>query len=126
MSAIETYNEKVLLVNNLEKNIADMNNNINSVQQNITNMEQLITTTMSEKTVMDNELLAEQSNLPNNAETYNAKLIECNNCDSRLNNLNYTKNFMENNLNNLNETLTALNANKATADAELSAALAAL
>ena len=30
------------------------------------------------------------------------------------------------NLNNLNETLTTLNANKATADAELSAALAAL
>ena len=126
MSAIEIYNEKVLLVNNIEKNIADINNNINSVQQNITNMEQLIATTISEKTVMDNELLAEQSNLPNNVETYNAKLLECNNCDNRLNNLNYTKNFMENNLNNLNETLATLNANKATADAELSAALAAL
>jgi chromosome segregation ATPase len=126
MSAIETYNEKVFLVSDLESQILFTNNRKTELENRIIEINASIAANATEQATVDAALVAAQANLPTDTETYKTKLFECKNCMNGLTNLNNEKTFMTNRLNDIEQRLTSLTASKTTADAELAAALAAL
>jgi chromosome segregation ATPase len=126
MSAIETYNEKVILVSDLESQILFTNNRKTELENRLTEINASIAANSTEQATVDAALVAAQANLPTDTETYKTKLFECKNCMNGLTNLNNEKTFMTNRLNDIEQRLTSLTASKTTADAELAAALAAL
>lgn len=126
MSAIETYNEKVILVSDLESQIQQINSRKTEVENRLTDINDSIAANAIEQATVDAALVASQANLPTDTETYKTKLFECKNCMNGLTNLNNEKTFITNRLNNIEQRLTSLTASKTTADAELAAALAAL
>lgn len=126
MSAIDTYNEKVLLVNNLENQLTNLNNRKSSIEANIANIDTEIAAKTTEKDDADTALVAAQANLPSDTTTYKTKLLECNTVDAALAQLNTSKTFMTGILSNIDQSITDVTAQKTTADTELAAALAAL
>lgn len=126
MSAIETYNEKVILVSGLESQLLFVNSRKTELENRIAEIDASIAANAAEQTTVDAALVAAQANLPADTETYKTKLFECKNCMNGLTNLNNEKTFMTNRLSEIEQRLTDLTASKTTADAELAAALAAL
>ncbi len=126
MSAVDTYNEKFLVVNDLDNQLTRLNGVKTFLETRITATDADITTKNSEKTTADADLTTAQGNLPTDVPGYQTKFLDCQRIDDELADLTETKGNNEAELTTVDNQITSVTASKVTADAELVTAEAAL
>lgn len=126
MSAIDTYNEKFMICNNLEAELAQLNQEKTVLDSRIVAIDARIAAKTAEKTTVDTEHATAQGILPTDQADYQAKYLLCVKVNNELAALNKRKDNINNVLSEVNSKITAQTAAKVTADTELATAATAL
>lgn len=126
MSEYDTYNEKLMVVDKLEKELAIWTDRKNILDAQNTKLTNKLNAKNVEKTNADDDLVASRSMIKSNPSEYKNKLQLCEDIGRNVASLNLGLSTVNNHSTDINQRISDLNTAKATADAELAAALAAL